>query len=380
MANKRKPTKAAAEGAAAADRLSPAEARALRESCDRSISGHGLRTPADTLAELATLPAEDLATDIYGEGGSVTALENEVREQLEMPAAVFMPSGTMIQMTALRIHVDRRNTRVVAFHPACHLEVHEDKAYQRLHGLVGLTVGDRNSLITLADLQSIREPIAALLLELPQRDIGGQLPTWKDLKAQIGWAKNHGAAVHIDGARLWECGPFYGRTLSEVAGLFDTVYVSFYKGLGGVAGGMLLGQEDVIAEAREWRHRHGGTLFNLWPYAAAALAGLRIRLPRMAATYEHARAIAAALGEIEGVEVTPDPPQVPMMHLSLRTSAEDFIAGVRRLASDQKLWTWASSSQSDTPGYRRVELYVGDATLALKPNEIAAAVRALLPA
>ena len=69
--------------------------------------------------------------------------------------------------------------------------------------------------------------------------------------------------------------------LAEIAALFDTVYVSFYKGLGGVAGGMLLGEEDVIAEAREWRHRHGGTLFNLWPYAASALAGLRLRLPRM---------------------------------------------------------------------------------------------------
>jgi threonine aldolase len=158
------------------------------------------------------------------------------------------------------------------------------------------------------------------------------------------------------------------------------VYVSFYKGLGGVAGGMLLGQQDVIAEAREWRHRHGGTLFNLWPYAAAALAGLRIRLPRMAVAYEHARAIAAALGDVDGVEITPDPPQVPMMHLALRTSAEDLIAGVRRLATEEKLWTWGGSSPADVPGYRKVELYVGDATLALKPAEIVRAVRALLPA
>lgn len=376
MANKRKPR---TNAAATDDRLSPAEARALREGCDRSISGHGLRTPADTLAELATLPLEDLSTDIYGEGGSVTALENEVRELLDLPAAVFMPSGTMIQMTALRIHADRRNSRVVAFHPTCHLELHEDKAYQRLHGLIGLTVGDRNSLITLADLEAIHEPIAALLLELPQREIGGQLPAWKDLKAQVGWAKDHGAAVHLDGARLWECGPFYGRTLSEIAGLFDTIYVSFYKGLGGVAGGMLLGPEDVIAEAREWRHRHGGTLFNLWPYAAIALAGLRIRLPRMGAAYKHARAIAAELTMIDGLMVTPDPPQTPMMHISLRTTAEGFLAGVRRLATEEKLWAWGGSSPSDVPGYRQVELYVGDATLELKPREIATAVRTLLP-
>ncbi len=359
--------------------LSPVEALALRETCERSISGHGLRKAADMLAELATLSPDELAADIYGEGGTVAVLEQEVRELLNMPAAVFMPSGTMIQQIALRIHADGRNSRVVAFHPTCHLELHEDKAYQRMHGLIGRPVGNRESLITLADLEGIHEPIAALLLELPQREIGGQLPAWKDLKAQTQWAREHGVAVHMDGARLWECGPFYGRDLSEIAALFDTVYVSFYKGLGGVAGGMLLGQEDVIAEAREWRHRHGGTLFNLWPYAASALAGLRLRLPRMAANTKRARAIAAALSKIDGVLVVPDPPQTPMMHIALRTTEKDFTAGVRRLATEQKLWTWGGSTPSDMPGWRWVELYVGDATLNMTPKEVANTVRALLP-
>ena len=164
-----------------------------------------------TLAEIATLSDDELALDIYGEGGTVGILEEEVRSLLDKPAAVFMPSGTMIQQIALRIHADLRNRRVVAFHPTCHLELHEDKAYQRMHGLVGMNVGDRHNLITLADLEGIHEPIGALLIELPQREIGGQLPAWKDLVAQIEWAHKRGAAVHMDGARLWECGPFYGR-------------------------------------------------------------------------------------------------------------------------------------------------------------------------
>jgi threonine aldolase len=361
------------------DEMTPDELRALREQCERSIGGHGLRRPADTLAELATLPPDDLAADIYGQGGTVTVLENEVRELLEMPAAVFMPSGTMIQMTALRVHADRRGSRVVAFHPTCHLELHEDKAYQRLHGLIGLNVGNSRELVTLADLEKVTEPIAALLIELPQREIGGQLPSWEDLKSQVDWAHDRGAAVHLDGARLWECGPFYDRPLAEIAALFDTVYVSFYKGMGGVAGGMLLGNEDVIAEAREWRHRHGGTLYNLWPYAAPALAGLRVRLPRMKAAYEHALSISAALSRIDGVEVLPNPPQTPMMHLLLRTTVKQFTAGVRRLATEEKLWAWGVSSPSDVPGYRKVELSIGDATMELTPTEIVAAVEALLP-
>ena len=361
-------------------RLSSTEARELREQCDRFISGHGRRSPTATIDELSTLGPDELTADMYGEGGTVAILEQEVRDLLDKPAAVFMPSGTMVQQAALRIHADRRNSRVVAFHPTCHLELHEDKAYQRLHGLVGRPVGSRQSLITLADLEDIREPLAALLLELPQREIGGQLPSWDDLISQVGWARDRGAPVHLDGARLWECGPFYDRPLKEIAALFDTVYVSFYKGLGGVAGGMLLGEENVIAEAREWRHRHGGTLFNLWPYAAPALAGLRRRLPRMQVAYEHARAIAAELRRVEGVTVVPDEPQTPMMHLLLRTTEAGFADGVRRLAAEEQLWTWGGSYEAETPGHRWVELYVGDGPLALTPKEIAMGVRALLSA
>jgi len=167
--------------------------------------------------------------------------------------------------------------------------------------------------------------------------------------------------------------------LAEIATLFDTVYVSFYKGLGGTAGGMLLGEKEVIAEAREWRHRHGGTLYNLWPYAASDLAGLRLRLPRMGKYVRHARKVGAALSAIDGVEITPDPPQTPMMHIYLRTTDAAFNAGVRRLASEERLWTFGASQAADVPGYRKVELYCGDATLALSAAQVAEAVRALLP-
>ena len=362
------------------DTLSADERRALRDGCERALLGHGLRSAAEALAELATLPDADVAADDYGDGGSPAVLEAEVRDLLGKPAAAFMPSGTMAQQIALRIHADRRGSRVVAFHPTCHLELHEDKAYQRLHGLVGRTVGDGRELLTLADLETVREPLAALLIELPQREIGGRLPAWDDLVGQVAWARDRGAAVHLDGARLWESGPFYDRPLSEIAALFDTVYVSFYKGLGGLAGSMLLGEEDVIAEARLWRKRHGGTLYRLWPYAASGLAGLRLRLPKMAAYVVHAQAIAAALAGVDGVLVTPDPPQTPMMHLHLRTTEAAVTAGIRRLASEQRLWTWSGSAPTETPGYRRVELTVGDATLTFMPGEVVDAVRALLPA
>jgi threonine aldolase len=364
----------------AVESLSPAEITELVAGCDRFLRGHGLRAPQEELVAIAALPDASLKEDFYGSGGIVTALETEVRELLGKPAAVFMPSGTMAQQAALRIHADRRGSRIVAFHPTSHLELHEDKAYQRLHGLVGRPVGDARQLIGLADLQAIDEPLAALLLELPQREIGGRLPAWKDLVAQVDYARERGWAVHMDGARLWESTPFYRRSPAKIAALFDTVYVSFYKGLGGLTGAMLLGEEDVIAEARAWRHRHGGTLFKLWPFAASALVGLRERRPRMKAYLEHARAIAVELSAIDGVDVVPNPPQVPMFHLHLRTTAADVVAGVRRLAREERIWTWGGAAPSDTPGIQRIEVSVGEATMGFTPAEVARIVRYSLPA
>ena len=364
---------------ASTDTLTDEERDALRAGCEHRLQGHGVQSIPAMLAELSALPADELEADVYGAGGAVAVLEHEVSELLGKPASVFMPSGTMAQQIALRIHADRRARQVIALHPTCHLEIHEDKAYQRLHGLVGRTVGNARELLTLKDLEAVKEPLAALVIELPQREIGGRLPAWDDLVAQVAYARERGAAVHLDGARVWESQSFYGRPLGEIASLFDTLYVSFYKGIGAPAGSMLLGEPDVIAEARLWRKRHGGNLFALWPYAAASLAGLRLRLPRMGAYVDHARAIGATLRRIDGVDVVPDPPQANMMHLHLRTTEAVVTAGIRRLAGERSLWAFGGGAPLDTPDLRGLELTVGDATLAFTPDEVADIVRELLP-
>jgi threonine aldolase len=134
----------------------------------------------------------------------------------------------MAQQIALRIWADRRHTPVLAFHPTCHLEIHEHKGYAFLHGLQARLVGEATRVLTLEDLCATPGPIAALLLKIPQREIGGQLPDWSHLVAQAEWAHERGIALHMDGARLWESAPFYARTYAEICDLFDSVYVSFY--------------------------------------------------------------------------------------------------------------------------------------------------------
>ncbi len=346
--------------------------RALRDACDRALTGHG-EWRAEAL--LATIPP-DSEPDRYGSGGVVAELEAEVAGLLGKPAAVYLPSGIMAQQAALRVHADARSRRTVLVHPESHLLHHEDQAFERLHGMVLRPVGDRHRLLRRADLDAVAERPAALLVELPQRDLGGQQPPWDDVVAQVAWARERGAATHLDGARLWEAAAGYDRSPAEVAAPFDTVYVSFYKGIGALPGCCLAGPEDVVAEVREWRKRLGGTLFGMWPGAASALSCLRRRLPLMPAYLARAREIADAVRDLPGVTVVPDPPQTPMLHLLLRTPPDAFAAASRRLAAGG-LWTWSQAAVTGDPGAVRVELPVGDATLALDLGEIRAAIAAL---
>jgi threonine aldolase len=353
--------------------LPPAEQARLRAQCSVFLADHGQVTAAGLLA---SIPA-DTVTDTYGDGGVVAELEAEIAGLLGKPAAVFLPSGTMAQQCVLRVHADGRQRKTVIFHPMCHLDRHEGGAYQRLHGLTGRPAGDLDRLMTINDLTAISEPPAALLIELPQRDLGGQQPAWEDLLAQVEWARAHGAAAHLDGARLWESAAGYGRPPAQIAAVFDTVYVSFYKGIGALPGCCVAGPAGVAAEVREWRQRMGGTLFGLWPNAASALTCLRRRLPLMPAYLAHARAIAAALADVTGVRVVPDPPQVPMMHLLLNTTPDKFTAAAHHLAADQGIWTWPKAMTTTDPGIQRVELSVGDATCTLKPDRIRDIITAL---
>jgi threonine aldolase len=355
--------------------MDPQATAQIRRSCTRFLSGHGRPRPQQMLADLAAFVDPDLDGDTYGQGAIINDFEQEIARILGKEAAVFMPSGTMCQQIALRLWAEHTGRHHVAFHPQCHLEIHEQFGYRELHHLPAVLVGDRNRLLTLADLQSVAEPLGALLLELPQREIGGQLPAWDDLVAITEWAREHDTALHMDGARLWQCNSFYGRDYAAIAALFDSVYVSFYKDLGGIAGAALAGPAAFIAEARVWQRRHGGNLVQLYPYVVAAQMGLRARLARMPDYYAKAQEIAAALTDLPEITLVPDPPQTNMLHIFLRGDRERLIAAALDLAQATGTWTFGALATTPLPDQHQLELTVGDATLALPTEEIAAIFR-----
>jgi threonine aldolase len=329
----------------------------------RRLTGHPRRTGRDVLLALAETTEAGLEQDHHGAGDVVERLERRIAGMLGFEAAALMPSGTMAQQIALRIWCDRAAHRRVAFHPTCHLELHERFAYRELHGLTSHLLGHEERLFTLEDLEGIPEPVAAILFEFPQREIGGQLPAWDDLVAMTSWARQRNIRLHMDGARLWESKPFYGKEYAEIAELFDSVYVSFYKILGGIAGAALAGPDDVIDEARVWQRRHGGDLIHPYPLALSAELGLDRHLPRMGDYHTKAVEIASVLAELPDVTVTPDPPHTNMMHVFLEGDRERLIAAAARVAEDRDVELFTSPGDSTVPGIRRWELTVGESAL-----------------
>jgi len=352
----------------------------LAKQCTRFLGGDGPRSAASLLAQIP----DDTVTDVYGVGGVVEELENEVAGIFGKEAALFLPTGIMAQQTVLRVHADRRHLSTIAFHPLSHLRTHEENAFTRVHGLHEVLAGSRFTPFApmrLETLEEIHEPIAALLIELPQRDIGGYLPTWNELVSQVGWAHARGAAVHMDGARIWEAAPYYAasakKSLVDIAELFDSIYVSFYKGLGGISGSCVIGDRDVIDEASLWRTRHGGRPYMLWPYAASALTVLRERPGDMAGYYRRARALATQLRDIDGIDVLPDEVRSPLMHLRFAETIDVMESRVRAIVERDHLWTFGRPFISEGTHLQRYEFQVGKASMKLNLDEMVAAFREL---
>ena len=358
----------------------PPDRRAqARRGCSRWLVGHGDITPSAWLAELVDAVTEpDL--DRYGSGGEVAALEREVAQLLGTEAAVFMPSGVMAQQAALRSWAERSSTDAVAVHGLSHFVLHERDALSQIHHLRVQHLTDEPRPATVADLDDLAGPLAVVSLELPLRDAGYLLPPWEELVAFTSRARERGVPVHLDGARLWESQPFYDRPHAEIAALFDSVYVSFYKGLGGVAGAALAGSHDLVAQARRWQARHGGTLFSMLPYAVGARDGLRRRLPKMASYGARAQELAAGLDALDGVRVHPNPPHTNAFRVFVDLPVEDLDeATLRMMETDQvALAHWWRPAE--VPGWAMTELNVGDATLAWDREDQMAAMRDLLSA
>ncbi|MGF6944324.1 threonine aldolase [Streptomyces auratus] len=323
-------------------------------------------------------------TDVYGnDDGIVGELERRTAEALGTEAAAFFPTGTMAQQVALRCWAGRTGNATVAGHPMSHLEVHERDAYAVVSGLRMVHPTSAARPATAAEVYDLPEPFGTLALELPLRDAGFVLPSWDELTSVVAAARDREAVVHLDGARLWECGPHFGRSLPEIAALADSVYVSYYKSLDGISGAALAGTEDFIDEARTWRHRYGGQLFQQWPAALAALIGLDRELPRLPEYVAHAQTVARALGEgladagVPWFRVHPEPPHTHQFQVWLPHPPELLNEAAVRQAEETGtalFRRWFEPAPALPPGVATTEVTVSASALRWTAGEVRAAV------
>jgi len=372
-----------APGFATLDRMnaSPSQRQLLRRQCTLTLPGFRSLTPVEEFEALARWCAQrgGAEANVYGEGGLAVEFEQRIATLLGKPAAVFMPSGVMAQLIALRLHAEQARLDRFGMSPNAHLALHEREAPQALFGLHGVSVGSRLQPLRAEDLAAVKEPLAALVVELPMREAGGLLPEWDELQALQARAAEMRLPLHLDGARLWQCRAFYGgRSFAEIAAGFESVYVSVYKDIGGMSGALLAGSENFVAQARIWLRRMGGNLYQQTAMVASAMMRFDERLATMDACHRRAVQVAEVLAALPGVRVNPRRPQANMFHLHVEAPAEALNAARDAIAEEERAWLFGAARPMDVQGFSAIELTVGDNLLALDDATMARLFERLL--
>lgn len=343
----------------------------LRQQCHTVLPGHRQPAPAETFAAMAAwCEANGVAHDVYGEGELLQSFERKVADLLGFESAVFCMTGTLAQVTALRLACMERGSRLVALHPTAHIFRHERGNHQLLDHFHALQLGDPQRPFTLAELQAVSDRLAAVALELPARELGGQSPCWDELQAIKAYCREQGIHLHLDGARLWEAAAAYGRAPAELARGFDSVYVSLYKGIGGLGGAMLLGSRAFVARAQEWFRRQGGNVIHRTPYVVAAAMQFDARLAAMPAYFRRTQWLVDALRDFPRLRPNPARPQANMLHIHVAVERERLLEIRNEVAARHGVWLLNRAAHAQLPGASYTEWYVGDNLLALTDEQV----------
>lgn len=203
--------------------------------------------------------------------------ETRIAKLLSKEHGLFFITGVQAQLAAAKVHCDKANKNIAARHTSCHSEVAENRAYRELYHLDRVLLGSvPNELPTIEEIQEVlnlpeTERPAVVILEIPSRVCLCETYTFEQLEQISAACRNASVALHMDGARLWEIEPYYqataGKSLVDLGALFDSVYVSMYKGLGGATGAFLLSNDsDFVDDVSIWQRRAGGNAYSLGYY------------------------------------------------------------------------------------------------------------------
>ncbi len=291
-----------------------------------------------TAAMRAAMAAAEVGDDVFGDDPTVNALQERVAAELGKEAALFMPSGTQSNLTAVLCHCERGDEFIVGQHAHAYKyeaggaavlgSVQPQPLEQGADGTLALDA--IAAAIKPDDLHFARTRLLAL-----ENTWGGRVLPAAYVAEATALARRHGLATHLDGARLFNAAVASGVPAAEIARHFDTVSVCFSKGLGAPVGSALVGPRALIDRARRWRKMLGGGLRQAGVLAAAALHALDHHVQRLAEDHAHARRLAEGLQGLPGVTVAL--PQTNIVFVQL--APEKAAGAVDRLAAAGVLCT-----------------------------------------
>ncbi|MGO9890863.1 MAG: threonine aldolase family protein [Solirubrobacteraceae bacterium] len=239
-------------------------------------------------------------------------LQDRVAELLGFPAAVFLPSGTMCNEIALRLHARPAGDELLLDRTA-HPVNSEAGGPAVVSGLMIRVLEGDGGVFTAAQLEAALRPPGnrymprsrVVSVEQTSNLGGGRVWPLSTVLSVLEVARRHGLRAHMDGARLMNAVVASGVPASDFAGGFDTAWIDFTKGLGAPIGAVLAGSRELIDEAWRWKQMLGGAFRQSGIVAAGCLYALDHHVDRLAEDHSHARLLAEGLAPLPGVQLDP---------------------------------------------------------------------------
>jgi threonine aldolase len=256
-----------------------------------------------------TMATAEVADEQRGLDPTVNALQERVASLLGHEAALYLPSGTMCNQIAIRLHtrpgdevvLERFSHPIIAESggPAAHSGV----MMQPLDGAGGMFTGEQVA-AALRTRGNRYEPRSALVcVEQTTNYGGGRVWPLEQVQSVLAVARDAGLRAHLDGARLMNAVVASGVSAAEYASGFDTAWLDFTKGLGAPVGACLVGSSSVIQEAWRFKQMMGGALRQAGIVAAAGLYALDHNVERLAEDHENARVLAEGISSLPGARI-----------------------------------------------------------------------------
>jgi threonine aldolase len=291
-----------------------------------------------TAAMRAAMLEAPLGDDVFGDDPTVNALQDKIASMLGKEAALFMPSGTQINLSARMAHCQRGDEYIVG--NGAHTYRYEAGGGAVLGSIQPQPIANQpDGSLALSDIEAAIKPddahFARTRLLCLENTFGGQVLGIDYLRQATALARKHELATHLDGARLFNAavalagGGDARAKAREMAQLFDTVSVCFSKGLGAPVGSALVGSGELIGRAHRVRKMLGGGLRQAGVLAAAALHALDRHIDRLAEDHANARRLAESLRGLGGVVSAPANTNMVFVDLAPGGSRHDTVARLR---------------------------------------------------